>query len=159
MEALLLVGQLLKALSKAIGIRGYIILGLISAIGLQHVYYEGLPILRSIPLIGKFAAGRVQSAVNEAVAGAQHAYAIASANAAAMAKADAEAKSKREAQIVTDDFNRQLDAAEAVDSEKDKDLKDALEQNAALRRVNGFRCDPDDATRKLLRDHGFRFDP
>ena len=158
-EILLLVGKLLKAISKAIGIRGYIILGLISAIGMQHVYYEGLPIIRSIPLIGKFAAGHVQSAVDEAVAGAQHAYAIASENAAKKAKADAEAESMRQAQIVTDEYSRQLDVAQATDSQKDKDLKDALEQNAALRRVNGFRCDPDDATRKLLRDHGFRFDP
>lgn len=159
MEALLLVGQLLKTLSKAIGIRGYIILGLIGALGAQHVYYEGLPIIRSIPVIGKFAGGRVRSAVNEAVAGAQHAYAVASENAAKKAKADAEAESMRQAQIVTDEYSRQLDVAQATDSQKDKDLKDALEQNAALRKVNGLRCDPDDATRKLLRDHGFRFDP
>lgn len=64
-----LIGELLGALWKVIGWKGVIILGLLAAIGMQHVFYEGV----SVPWLGRVIDGRVQSyAANQvAIAKAQ----------------------------------------------------------------------------------------
>jgi hypothetical protein len=164
-ETFILAWQLVKAISKAIGIKGYIILGLVAAIGAQHVYYEGLPLVRSlpfvdkIPAIGDIAIGRVQVRVNAAVAGARHTFAVEMEAKTAKAKADAEAKSRHDAAVVTDEFAKRLATSQATEAQTSEDLNHVLAANEALRQANGLKCPPlDDRTADILRKHGFKVD-
>ncbi|MGV1867240.1 MULTISPECIES: hypothetical protein [unclassified Rhizobium] len=166
--ALLLVWQLTKAIAKTIGVKGYIILALVVALGAQHSYYEGLPLIRSIPFVGRLpwlgdvAIGKVQTRVNAAVDGARHAFAVEMEASVAKAKADAEAKSKQAAAIVADEYAKRLAASLAASTQKDKELDDALAANEKLLGCGastGVKCPgPGASTVDLLRKHGFEVD-
>lgn len=164
-EIILAGGKLAKGLFKAIGIRGYIMMGLLLALAAQHAFYEGMPVIRSIPFVGRIpglggiAIGRIQTRVNAAVSGAQHAYAIQAENAAKKAQADAEAESKRQATIVTDEYQKRLAASRKSEAQASKDLANEISENQKLRAAAGLGCAPlDDRTADLLRQHGFQVD-
>ena len=154
---------------ELIGVRG-VIAAVLSAIltfavtitlttAIVVVHYEGLPLIKGIPLIGKFASGVIAIRIEAAVTAAKETCAITAQNAAFKAKADVEAESRRQATIIQTEINKRVAAREAAAAQTEEDLDNEIAENNRLRTAAGkdSTCSPpDDATLDLLQRHGFQ---